>query len=152
MLCGGCVEQVILLFLAKVLLQIASDRVEGFQGCTALARQGIDAGVMEDVTQIQPQEVDGIKQLAKAASLRLRPLKTSDIRTEPGPAVKFTPGDDEPTSPVTPVGRAFSQPDLNVVILCIVGLAEKPGLQHMQEFLRGTLVKHRRFHSIMVSA
>ncbi|GAQ88467.1 Wax Ester Synthase [Klebsormidium nitens] len=104
---------------------------------------------MEEPTQSHSREVDGIKQLAKAASLRLRPLKTGENRTEPGPAVKFTPADDEPTSPVTPVGQAFSQPDMNVVILCVVGLAEKPGLQHMQEFLRGTLVKHRRFHSIM---
>jgi hypothetical protein len=104
---------------------------------------------MDSSTQTRLPEADGIKELAKAASLRLRPLKTSNP-LETGNTLKFIPADDEPTSPVTPVGRAFSQPDMSVVILCIVGLAEKPGLQQMQEFLRGTLVKHKRFHSIMV--
>jgi hypothetical protein len=104
---------------------------------------------MDSSTQIRSPEANGINELAKAASLRLRPLKTSSP-LETGNTLKFIPADDEPTSPVTPVGRAFSQPNMNVVILCIVGLAEKPGLQQMQEFLQGTLVKHKRFHSIMV--
>lgn len=103
-----------------------------------------------EAMQSKPFENGGIRELAKTASLRLRPLKTSSERADPGTALRFTPEEDEPTSPVTPVGQAFSQPDMNVVILVIVGLAQKPALQHMQEFLRDSLVRHRRFHSVMV--
>lgn len=83
----------------------------------------------------------------KMASLRLRPLKR---QSESGSDLRYVPPEDEPKSPVTPVGRAFSQPDMNVVILCIVGFSDRPDVRTMREFLRGTLVKHKRFHSIMV--
>lgn len=52
--------------------------------------------------------------------------------------------------PVTPAGRLFLQPNLNMYILCTLGFANPINVSDFKTTLSVTLAKHKRFHSIIV--
>ncbi len=64
-------------------------------------------------------------------------------------------GEGEPESteeePVTPAGRMFLQPDLCCTILCTMGFQKTINLESFKQAVKNTLVKHKRFTSIVVS-
>jgi hypothetical protein len=57
----------------------------------------------------------------------------------------------EPDEPVTPCGRLFCQPNMNCYIMCTLGFKNPINLPDFKRALQETLVKHKRFHSVMVS-
>lgn len=52
--------------------------------------------------------------------------------------------------PVTPAGRVFQQPNLNLYILCTLGFENPINVCDFKTTLSETLAKHKRFHSIIV--
>jgi hypothetical protein len=56
----------------------------------------------------------------------------------------------EPEEPVTPCGRLFIQPSMNCYIMCTLGFKNPINLPEVRVALEETLVKHKRFHSVMV--
>lgn len=80
-----------------------------------------------------------------APNLRLRKINTKQKHT----TLSTRPVEFE--EPVTPAGRLFSQPNLNCYILCTLGFKDTINVSDFKETLLETLVKHKRFHSIMVS-
>lgn len=52
--------------------------------------------------------------------------------------------------PVTPAGRLFLQPNLNLYILCTLGFENPINVCDFKTTLSETLAKHERFHSIIV--
>ncbi|CAM6025957.1 unnamed protein product [Sphagnum balticum] len=62
-------------------------------------------------------------------------------------------GEGEPESteeePVTPAGRMFLQPDLCCTILCTMGFQNTINLESFKQAVKNTLVKHKRFTSIV---
>jgi hypothetical protein len=62
-------------------------------------------------------------------------------------------GEGEPESteeePVTPAGRMFLQPDLCCTILCTMGFQKTINLESFKQAVKNTLVKHKRFTSIV---
>ncbi|CAM6016449.1 unnamed protein product [Sphagnum balticum] len=55
----------------------------------------------------------------------------------------------EPEEPVTPCGRLFIQPSMNCYIMCTLGFKNPINLPEVRVALEETLVKHKRFHSVM---
>ncbi|CAM6062056.1 unnamed protein product [Sphagnum tenellum] len=55
----------------------------------------------------------------------------------------------EPEEPVTPCGRLFIQPSMNCYIMCTLGFKNPINLPELRVALEETLVKHKRFHSVM---
>jgi len=53
--------------------------------------------------------------------------------------------------PVTPCGRLFCEPNMSCYIMCILGFKNLINLPEFKQALKETLVKHKRFHSVMVS-
>lgn len=77
-------------------------------------------------------------------NLRLRKISTKQKHT----TISTRP--EEIEEPVTPAGQLFSQPNLNCYILCTLGFKDTMNVSGVKETLLETLVKHKRFHSIMV--
>lgn len=55
----------------------------------------------------------------------------------------------EGLEPVTPAGRLFNQPSLNCYILLIVGFKTQMDVEALKAGLEATLIKHKRFSSIV---
>jgi len=51
--------------------------------------------------------------------------------------------------PVTPCGRLFCEPNMSCYIMCILGFKNLINLPEFKQALKETLVKHKRFHSVM---
>ncbi len=87
-------------------------------------------------------------------------LKLPRIATKRGGAVSpslanFSGGSlaaAEPEEPVSPCGQMFSQPNMNCYILCTLGFKDPINLLEFRKTMEETLVKHKRFHSVMVSS
>lgn len=77
-------------------------------------------------------------------NLRLRKISTKQKHTT------LSTRPEEFEEPVTPAGRLFSQPNLNCYILCTLGFRDTINVSDFKGTLLETLVKHKRFHSIMV--
>lgn len=79
---------------------------------------------------------------------RLRNINTSKSASRRAPTPAAVDVEEEP---VTPAGRVFMQPNLNCYILCTLGFQELINVAEFKDTLSETLVKHKRFHSILVS-
>ncbi|CAM6008879.1 unnamed protein product [Sphagnum balticum] len=55
----------------------------------------------------------------------------------------------KPEEPVSPCGQMFSQPNMNCYILCTLGFKNPINLPEFRKTMEETLVKHKRFHSVM---
>jgi len=80
-------------------------------------------------------------------SLRLRLSVTTPDHSTDSPANFGRQA--EPEEPVTPCGRLFIQPSMNCYILCTLGFKNPINLPEVRVALEETLVKHKRFHSVM---
>jgi hypothetical protein len=84
-------------------------------------------------------------------------LKLPRIATKRGGAVSpslanFSGGSlaaAEPEEPVSPCGQMFCQPNMNCYILCTLGFKNPINLPEFRKTMEETLVKHKRFHSVM---
>lgn len=86
--------------------------------------------------------------------IRLRPVRTKLLDD----SVKLTEHDDDKVSddvstlvkePVTPAGRVFCSPIFNVHILVTLGIKTPCRIEDFKDGIRSTLLKHKRFCSIM---
>jgi hypothetical protein len=60
------------------------------------------------------------------------------------------PAELDDQEPLTPIGRMFLEPDLYLCGLCTIGVQNLIDLEELKHTLRNTLVKHKRFSSVVV--
>jgi hypothetical protein len=60
------------------------------------------------------------------------------------------PAELDDQEPLTPIGRMFLEPDLYLCGLCTIGFQNLIDLEELKHTLRNTLVKHKRFSSVVV--
>ena len=107
-----------------------------------------------------------------AHHVRLRPIRTTPTKKPPPPpfcAEELGRGlhsqseedsenvsavhdaDDADYEPLTPASRVFCSPSLNMTILVTFGLKTSCNIDALKEGLKSTLLRHKRFCSVVVS-
>lgn len=84
-----------------------------------------------------------------STGLRLRPLRTKPDHGKLHDSVHGIPQDADEIEPMTPAGRVFSDPLFNCHILVIFGFRNPCQIEAIKEGLRNTLLKHKRFCSVV---
>ena len=103
--------------------------------------------------------------MAADSGARLRPIRTTRPASKQ-PFAELGRGLDDSKSedsenasairdgeyePLTPASRAFCNPYLNVTILVTFGLKTSCNIEALKEGLKSTLLRHKRFSSVVVS-
>ena len=101
---------------------------------------------------------------ADSGAARLRPIRTRptqpsaelgrglDSKSEDLKNVSAVHDDgDADYEPLTPASRAFCSSSLNMTILVTFGLKNSCNIEALKEGLKSTLLRHKRFSSVVVS-
>jgi hypothetical protein len=104
----------------------------------------VELGVISELNNLPP-----LKTHAAVENVVVDVAEGTDVDHERNSSLQ-EPAELDDQEPLTPIGRMFLEPDLYLCGLCTIGFQNLIDLEELKHTLRNTLVKHKRFSSVVV--